>query len=106
MDNKNSDIHFYWNSLDTEIGKMDLCVSDNMCNTFVYAKISSEKHTSYVNIDNYTIHNVLDVGCGAGPFCVFFRIQGKSVDGIDINPIAIECLKQNIKKNSLEHSML
>ena len=64
---------------------------------FCLCKISSEKHTSYVNIDNDTIHNVLNVGCGAGPFCVFFRIQGKSVYGIDINPIAIECLKQNIK---------
>ena len=63
-------------------------------------------------VRNYCINNpagnaassVLDVGCGVGPLGIFFADQYNShVIGIDINGIAIECCKQNLKKLNLSN---
>lgn len=98
--------NFYINSMETEDGDMELYVSDNMCNTFVYPEFLLSNYSNIKCIDDESIVRVLDVGCGAGPFSIFLGKRGKSVDAIDINPIAIECCNMNIKMHSLQNNVV
>ena len=95
-------IDFYKNSLTTENGQLELYVADNICNTFVYPEFLLKNYTRLSGIDDTEIQSVLDVGCGAGPFCIFWGLLGKKVVGIDINPIAVECSRKNVIKYLLQ----
>lgn len=69
--------NFYINSMETEDGDMELYVSDNMCNTFVYPEFLLSNYSNIKCIDDESIVRVLDVGCGAGPFSIFWENEGK-----------------------------
>lgn len=98
-------INFYTNRINTEDGIIDLQVAENMCNTFLYPEFLLSNYSKISSIIDDEIENVLDVGCGAGPFGVFFAMRGKKVVAIDINPIAIECCKENVKRYDLQNFM-
>lgn len=98
-------VTYYTNYLETEDGKIELTVADNMCSTFVYPEFLLKHYSEFAHIDDKEVFDILDVGCGAGPFCVFWGRRGKKVDGIDINPIAIDCCRQNIEKYSLSEKV-
>ena len=100
------EIEYYINTINTSLGVLELYVADNMCNTFIYPEFLLKRYSSIPCLDDPGIINVLDVGCGAGPFCIFWGKLGKRVVGIDINPIAIECSKRNIEKYSLQDKVI
>lgn len=97
---------FYINSMVTEDGDIELYVSENMCNTFIYPEFLLSNYSNIKCIDDKSIERVLDVGCGAGPFSVFWGKRGKIVNAIDINPIAIECCNKNIEMYSLQDNVV
>ena len=99
------DAEHYRHYFSTDEGNIEMIVADNMCNTFVYPEFLLKRYSSYNFIDDHKVNTVLDVGCGAGPFCVYFGLRGKRVDGIDINPIAVECCLLNINKYNLSKNV-
>lgn len=96
--------HFY-NVLNTDESSIELIVADNICNTFVYPEFLLRHFSQIKCINNDCVKNVLDVGCGAGPFGIYLGLHGKQVDGIDLNPIAVECCRRNIEKYNLRNNV-
>lgn len=84
------DIEYFNNSFNTEDGTIELIVADNMCSTFVYPELLLEHYSSLNCIKKEEINKILDVGCGAGPFCIYYGLRRKRGEGLDINPIAVE----------------
>ncbi|GEM_PF-1067997 len=46
--------------------------------------------------------SVLEVGVGTGFIPIYLKTRGFNCDGIDINPIAIDCAEKNAKKNNIK----
>jgi len=53
------------------------------------------------NIEVRTGEKVLEVGCGTGYISIIAAMDGGDVEGIDINPAAIELSERNARKNNL-----
>ena len=98
------EIKHFNNVLSTDEGNIGLIVADNICSTFVYPEFLLRHYSQLKCINDDCIRDILDVGCGAGPFGVYFGLHGKRVDGIDINPIAVECCRLNIEKYNLRNN--
>ena len=99
------EIKHFNNVLSTDEGNIGLIVADNICSTFVYPEFLLRHYSQLKCINDDCIRDILDVGCGAGPFGVYLGLHGKRVDGIDINPIAVECCRLNIEKYNLGNNV-
>lgn len=74
-----------------------------VCNKFGLAEFFS-KH--YVNFGDSRRINVLDVGCGVLPLGIFLADQKQcNITGVELNPIAYRCAKQNIIELQLAESI-
>lgn len=94
-------MNLYQNTLKTDDGKIELVVAENMCNSFVYSEFLLTHLNEIHGILNKEIRYILDVGCGAGPFSIYYAKKDKKVTAIDINPIALECCKENVLNHNL-----
>ena len=99
---QNNKLKFYLNKIKTIDGSYPLYVAENMCNSFLYSEFLLSHYNLISEYFPQNSKNILDVGCGAGPFEIFFAKRDWNIIGIDLNPIAIECCKRNIKKYNLE----
>lgn len=80
-----------------------LKVDQFICNKFGLSEFFAEHYNSFKNIQGI---NVLDVGCGASPLGIFLSDQQKcKVIGVELNPIACSCARENIKKLNLADSI-
>ena len=48
---------------------------------------------------------VLDMGTGSGVNAILASSKSKDVIGVDVNPDAIECAKENAKRNGVENKV-
>lgn len=70
-----------------------------VCNKFGLAEFFAKNFDYFCDI---TEAKVLDVGCGVLPLGIFLADQKKyKITGIEINPIAYVCAKENINKLNL-----
>lgn len=80
-----------------------LKVDKFICNKFGLAEFFAEHYDCFGNMQGI---DVLDVGCGALPLGIFLSDQHKcKVTGVELNPIACSCAKENIKKLNIEDSI-
>lgn len=71
-----------------------------ICNKFGLAEFFAEHYSSFNKMQGI---NVLDVGCGALPLGIFLADQHNcEVTGVELNPIACSCARENIKHLNLE----
>ena len=70
----------------SRVDRYELYVGDFVCNKFGFADY---------NKLCLNPKKVLDVGCGVGPFSIYFADKKVNVDAIDINPIAVELCEKN-----------
>jgi SAM-dependent methyltransferase len=49
---------------------------------------------------------VIDLGCGAGNYAIYFAHKGFNVTGVDISPMAIKFAKENAKKKKVKCNFL
>ncbi len=105
MQKKNNGIEFYLNKIKTIDGVYDLYVAENMCNSFLYSEYLLSSYNLICDYLPKETQNILDVGCGAGPFSIFFGKRNKKVAAIDLNSIAVECCLKNIDTYSLEENV-
>lgn len=75
----------------SRVDRYELYVGDFVCNKFGFA----EYFISNYNKLCLNPKKVLDVGCGVGPFSIYFADKKVNVDAIDINPIAVELCEKN-----------
>lgn len=74
-----------------------------ICNKFGLAEFFAEHYNSFNNMQGI---KVLDVGCGASPLGIFLSDQHEcEVTGVELNPIACSCARENIKNLNLEDSI-
>lgn len=72
-----------------------------ICNKFGLAEFFAEHYSCFNNIQGI---NVLDVGCGALPLGIFLADQHNcEVTGVELNPIACSCARENIHNLNLEN---
>lgn len=72
-----------------------------ICNKFGLAEFFAKHYNCFNNVQG--IH-VLDVGCGASPLGIFLSDQHRcEVTGVELNPIACNCARANIKKIKLDN---
>ena len=72
-----------------------LKVDKFICNKFGLAEFFAKHYDCFGNMQGIT---VLDVGCGASPLGIFLSDQHKcKVTGVELNPIACSCARDNIK---------
>lgn len=103
MENRiGSNTEFYLNKIETVDGEYDLFVAENMCNSFLYSEYLLSNYNLINDYLPQKTQNILDVGCGAGPFSIFWAKRNKEVTAIDLNSIAVECCLKNAHKYSLE----
>ena len=80
-----------------------LKVDKFICNKFGLAEFFAKHYDCFGNMQGIT---VLDVGCGASPLGIFLSDQHKcKVTGVELNPIACSCARDNIKKLNIEDSI-
>lgn len=80
-----------------------LKVDKFICNKFGLAEFFAEHYDCFGNMQGI---DVLDVGCGALPLGIFLSDQHKcKVTGVELNPIACSCARENIKKLNIEDSI-
>jgi len=75
----------------------ELEITDLVCNKFGFAEFFVSNYNAFLSHLPKS-GNVLDLGCGVGPFSLFFSSQNFNVTAIDLNPIAITLCKNNSKK--------
>ena len=85
--------------------KYELEITDLVCNKFGFAEFFVSNYHSF-SLNLPTSGNVLDLGCGVGPFGFFFSTQNFNVTAIDLNPIATTLCKKNSKKYNLHINVL
>lgn len=74
-----------------------------ICNKFGLAEFFAEHYNRFHNRQGI---NVLDVGCGALPLGIFLADQHRcEVTGVELNPAACSCARENMKNLSLEDSI-
>ncbi len=63
-------------------------------------RLATERHrvTDQVDADE----RALDMFAGVGPFVVPFAVRGATAVGVDVNPTAIEYLRENARRNDVE----
>lgn len=81
----------------SKVDRYELYVHDFVCNKFGFAQYFIS------NYDKLCLNpkKVLDVGCGVGPFSIYFADKKANVDAIDINPIATNLCEKNSKLYNL-----
>lgn len=65
------------------------------CNKFGLAELFVKLHSK---LSLPPPHEILDVGCGAGPLGIYFADQFRcNVVGVELNPIACACCRENLE---------
>lgn len=71
----------------------------------MYESVYQPAEDSYLVADNLVVRNyeeVLDVGTGCGILAILAARKAKRVVAIDIDKVAVECAKENVKRHGLE----
>lgn len=67
--------------------------------------ISSVIFTDHIRSLNLKGKNIMDMGSGSGVVCIFAASKGADCTAVDINPIAIRCIKENAERNGLDRKI-
>ncbi len=68
-----------------------------------WATLSEEIHPlfkQFLNLSNFELKHVLDIGCGTGNYLKFLQTGGFKTDGIDSSETSIEMTKKTLGNNS------
>lgn len=80
------------------LGKTYVISKDVFNPKFYFTSIFMATHVSVTSKDD-----VLDIGTGSGIQAITAGQKAQKVIGIDINPEAVRCAKENVKNNGLEN---
>jgi len=68
-----------------------------------YATLSGDlipEFLEFIEINDFKVRSVLDIGCGNGRYLVFLKNLGFKTTGIDSSPTAVEMTKASLKDDS------
>jgi len=71
----------------------------------VYEDVYQPAEDSYLVADNLVVRNseeVLDIGTGCGIIAILAARKARRVIAVDIDEVAVECAKENVKRHGLE----
>lgn len=77
-----------------------LRANNKVCNRLGFAQFGIEAIPDLVPAGSFL--RVLDVGCGVGPFCVYFAKKEAIVTAIDIDPVAVAFCRENMLRHGLD----
>ncbi len=89
---------FYFKMQNNEILKLKVreSVYEPREDSFLIAKVLEEE------LNGQKIKSVLEIGCGSGLLSIIAAKRGCDVLAADINPAAVECMKQNAELNKIK----
>lgn len=61
--------------------------------------VSSEVFVNYIKSMDLDGSNILDMGAGSGVVSIFAASKGAMCTAVDINPVAVKCINENIIQN-------
>lgn len=79
------------------IGKYSFTIRPTVFNPKDF--ISSEVFVSFIKTMTLEGKNILDMGSGSGVVSIFAASKGAVCTAVDINPVAVKCMNENIIQN-------
>lgn len=72
----------------------------DIADVYFSPRLATERHRVTEQVESG--EQVIDMFAGVGPFVIPFATRGARVVGIDLNPVAVEYLRENARRNGVE----